>query len=319
MNTRQSYTILFQKTGWFSSLMFITAVTFLIFSDFIAPIASTDSQPVENKEVIAVSQFPLTDWCMRIAPEGTTIISLCQFEYPHSSILRKDYRQEKLRPRVIIKTGFCLEPFIPTIETTTPETRILNLSESNTAFTQMEESSAGASLSAPCLWLDPVWSQDAIRQIADTFKEIWPEKASEIEQRTQDYLFEVHQMHTDCSGILQSLPNKEFVGENGYFTSFLDVFGLKQIATLQMNPCREYSIKQYRDMVNQLLNLPHPIILTGSWQKKQFRNNLQSQTHSIIIPMEIFGNPAYPESNTYIGMMRHNVSIIQLETQQNHG
>jgi ABC-type Zn uptake system ZnuABC Zn-binding protein ZnuA len=302
------HSILFQKMASCSSLLPVAAVIFFL---WMACIKVEKNQPI-TKEMILVSQFPLTDWCRQIAPPGIKIEPFLDYHYPDRFQLRPGIRKKLAESRLFIRIGGPSEahlypffqPFHPF-----PVTEF-NISLRQQAFIHTltgDEGQEGSEVP----WLDPIWAQDAIRHIADAIKDLYPGQEDWIERKTQDYLYEIHKLHLEIAARVSAWPQKHFIGENDMFQPLAKRYGLQQLARLTTKPWVMGEGPSISHQIKKLQNLDVFVVFVGPWCREKSIVSVAGDANYSVFGFEPFGCPVDSEHNTYVEMMHR--TLVQVE------
>ncbi|MBD3268237.1 hypothetical protein GF373_16350, partial [bacterium] len=241
--------ILFQKMAFKSSLLMIavciffhTAVSSDIESYQNATVASNPIQPPQSnsgKHLITVTCMPLLDWCKQIAPVDAAIrlIPPCVTRI----------QTVKTIQNTVLHICFGTQPMglreidLSRYRNKVPERLVcynwekkdrsywMDASNPNTAEKQqiLDIAPRVFSPNMAYKWLDPIWAQETIRRVADRFKALWPRDADRIEQKTQDYLFDIFQLHLKIAETINPFPQKSFVDTNSRLQSLAERYGIQ--------------------------------------------------------------------------------------------
>ncbi|MGE3107791.1 MAG: metal ABC transporter solute-binding protein, Zn/Mn family [Phycisphaerales bacterium] len=171
----------------------------------------------------------------------------------------------------------------------------------------------------PHIWFDvSIWST-AVRTIADRLAELQPAHAQEFRQRAQAYLNELDDLHRWCGDQIATIPesHRVLVTAHDAFGYFSRAYHIEVRSIQGVSTDSEAGVRTVNELVDFIVAREIPAVFVESSVPPKTIQALvegsRARGHAIRIGGELFsdamGRAGTPEG-TYIGMVRHNVSLI---------
>lgn len=287
------------------------------------------SSPPDNNTnqtgLIAASILPIADWCRQITPDSIEVITIVpNNQNPHVYEPNVADMKRLSNANFIVCLGYGFDDWIQrTLSNLSNEdTPVLilenaeqesvhmteDLHEHNHEHDHDHEGDHHHHEHNPHLWLDPVWAQEAVQIISNHLQEVFPDHSDEIEQKTQNYLLQLAQLHLKINQTLSELPHKSYVGYHGAFIPFSERYNLNEIATIEPWVGNEPSVEQIKKIVDALQSLEQPVIYIEPQLNPQKAKVLAEEVNSPVLVLDPIGDSTNPERDTYLELMNYNLN-----------
>ena len=171
----------------------------------------------------------------------------------------------------------------------------------------------------PHLWHNvELWS-DCIRFVTDELARFDEARADDYRKNADAYLAELETLHIDIGSQIGSIPEDRrlLVTAHDAFGYFGDAYGLEVAGLKGVSTEDEVSIQRTQEIVELLVERKIPAVFVESAVAPRVVEALiepcRAAGHDLVIGGELYADalgPAGGEAETYIGMMRANVSTI---------
>jgi zinc transport system substrate-binding protein len=297
---------------------------FLLFGILLLFSGCAQELPTNNK-IIAATIFPMADWCRNMVPPEVEVQCLIPPNIsPHT--FEPGIREAKTLSRaqlaVCIGKHFdgWVEPLIRGTQGNSVE--ILNLIELETGevhyFTQPHAHEDDDPVHNPHLWVDPIWAQEAILKISERLKQLWPDQAAVLDSRTQDYLFQLRELHLEISRTINEFKYKKYVGFHGSFVPFAHRYGLEEVLSIEPWAGKEPSVEYAKQVVETLRKMEHPVIFVEPQLDRKVAKVFAEEAKCPVLVMDPLGDPHQPDRNSYINLMRYNLKSLKQGLSASH-
>ncbi len=253
---------------------------------------------VESRPYHIVASFDLLeDWCTQITPEEIRIHSLAHGQpgtHPIFYTMRDAFALSQAK--MYISMGHQVdETFFPLMQHyALQSTRWLILEDWEENQIHDMISTENKEKQPQYLWLDLIWTQNAIREISAHLQELFPTYADSIEEATQAYLLTLHDRYVFWNKLFETLPPESIVRVSPCFRPWIERFQLPEVKWL--TPTSEEQKKQKDSLLSALPN-DNPFVLV---KKAEIQNSNKS-----VLKIHPFVNKKDPECDTYIKMIDH--------------
>jgi ABC-type Zn uptake system ZnuABC Zn-binding protein ZnuA len=268
----------------------------------------------QKKFLVVASTSIIYDMAQNIAPEGMELVSLLPVgSDPHLHDPTPEDVRLLSKADLILINGLTLEGWLQKMMANSgSKAPMILTTEGITPIT----SSQHAGSSDPHAWMDPINAQQYVRNISKAFIQSLPEKKSEIETKTENYLSQLSALNLLVKSQMDSIPlgKRVLITSHDAFHYFGKRYGVEVQSLLGTSTDADVQVQDFARLGKLIQERKIPAIFTESTINPKVLNQIAAD-NSTKIGGKLFSDSLGDKNSgagTYIEMIEHNSRTILL-------
>ncbi len=314
--------------GWFSRLFSsgCGAVALLLATTIAFPSVACSNQSAPGKIVVVTSIFPLADFVQNIGGEKVEVVTLLPpGAGPHTYEPTPDKVKNVTRASLFVKNGGGLEFWAEKMVLAAANPRLLVVDTSRGIETiegredikESEEDDHDEGVN-PHFWVDPVLAQKQVEAIRDSLISIDPAQEAFYRQNTAVYLKALEALDREIAEQTKSFSIREFISFHAAWSYFARRYNLVEAAVIESSPGREPSPALLKQIVDTAKKAKIRAIFAEPQFSPRIAETIALETGCKVLFLDPIGGPGLKDRDSYINLMRYNVSQMSLAMKEYH-
>lgn len=269
-----------------------------------------------EKIKIATDIVPIADFCRNVGGNLVEVEALIPAgSNPHTYELTTRQMRFLSDANLLVINGLGLAPWTDDIFQSIRNEKLIKVvaGEAVPQDSLMAEAEAGGNEAYdPHVWLDPTLVVYMINSIRDGLMAADPGHESIYRQNADDYIGELEGLDTLISRETAGFSSKKFIAFHPSWTYFARRYGLDQVGVIEERPGKEPSAAWIARLIDSIRSEGIKVVFSEPQFSPRAAEAVAEEAGGgvaleILDPM---GDPANPETDSYIALMRHDVQLM---------
>jgi len=265
---------------------------------------------------IATDILPIADFCRNVGGNLVEVEALIPAgSNPHTYELTTRQMRFLSDADLLVINGLGLAPWTNDIFKSIHNERLIKVvaGEAVPKDSLMAEAEAGGNEAYdPHVWLDPTLVVYMINSIRDGLMAADPGHESIYRQNADDYIGELEGLDALIRRETAGFSSKKFIAFHPSWTYFARRYGLDQVGVIEERPGKEPSAAWIAGLIDSIRSEGIKVVFSEPQFSPRAAEAVAEEAGGgvaleILDPM---GDPANPETDSYIALMRHDVQLM---------
>lgn len=163
----------------------------------------------------------------------------------------------------------------------------------------------------PHIWLDPLLVKEMAGRIAAALIELDPAGKAYYLERADKYRKELDGLHGLIAGSVANFRVKEYVTFHGAWNYFSKRYGLKVLGVIEESPGKEASPRHIAKIIGEIRRSGAKVVFAEPQLNPKTAEVIAREAGARVLMLDPIGGPGIRGRDTYIGLMRYNLSVLQ--------
>jgi ABC-type Zn uptake system ZnuABC Zn-binding protein ZnuA len=163
----------------------------------------------------------------------------------------------------------------------------------------------------PHFWLDPLYAKSIGSEAAGALCSVNPTGCAYYGSRAEAFGAEIDSLHASIRSRLEESGFSDFVSFHPAWSYFAERYGLNEHGTLEISHEQEPSAKHIGGVIKEMIRSGVEFIVVEEFSNPDLAESVASETGARIVSLDPLGGPGTPGRATYVGLLDHNVSVIE--------
>jgi zinc transport system substrate-binding protein len=289
---------------------------------FIAVFLSFAHASFAEKIKVVASIHPLGDVTNQVGKDRVSVkVMLPAAASPHTFEPTPLDMMEIQNSKVFVKAGAGLEFWAEKLMQASSNRKLIIVDASSGLSLVMHvHSHAGAGASEekghqesadPHVWLDPVLMKTVVDKIKNALSKADPEGEAYYRENAERYKKDLDALHSEIMNRVKSFRVKEYVTFHPAWNYFSKRYGLKVAGVIEESPGRESSPKHIAKIVSEIKRINSRIVFAEPQFNPKIAEVIAKEAGAKVLFLDPIGGADVKGRDTYIGLMRYNLSVME--------
>jgi len=297
---------------------FISLITCIVFSLF-AGISLAHGRPADRgKIIVVVSISPLGDMVRQVGGDRVQVdFMVPPGASPHTFEPKPSDMTRVHNSRLFVIVGAGLEFWAEKAIRSAggKDLKVLTLSDGlplvyGTDSHDDHHRSQGRSAD-PHVWLDPQLTKEMVNSIARALMELDPSHGRYFRENAERFKREIDSLDAFIAGKVKTFRTKEYVTFHSAWNYFSRRYGLKVAGVIEESPGKEPSPKHIARLINEVKRTGARVVFAEPQFSPKLAEVIAREAGAKVLFLDPNGGPGLPGRDTYIGLMRYNLSVLE--------
>lgn len=163
----------------------------------------------------------------------------------------------------------------------------------------------------PHTWLDPVLAQKQVQAIAQALAMIDPDNRDFYIDKAAHYIEDLKELDEEIGGMVEGWSSREYVSLHPAWTYFASRYGLVEAAVIQKSPGQDPTLPETKAIIDLVQSHGIKAIFAEPQTVSQAAYSIAGDTGATVIVLDPIGGPDIEDRDSYLDLMRYNVSLMQ--------
>ena len=163
----------------------------------------------------------------------------------------------------------------------------------------------------PHVWLDPLLVEDLAGRICRALSELDPEHSEEYSRNLSRFRKHLAELHQEIESTTARFSVREFVAFHPSWSYFARRYGLREVGIIQRSPGRNPTPRQIEEIVAAVRRYRIRAVFAEPQFNRTAARAIAEEAGVEVLILDPLGGPARPGRDSYLALMRHNLSIMQ--------
>lgn len=173
------------------------------------------------------------------------------------------------------------------------------------------EKPEGGNIADPHVWLDPLLAVKMVDRITAVLMELDSAHRDYFIGRAERFKRELYGLHSEITEKVKRFNTKEYVTFHAAWNYFSRRYGLKVVGVLEESPGKEASPKQIAGVVNEIRRSGARVIFAEPQFNPRTAEVIAKEAGAKVLFLDPIGGPGIKGRDTYIGLMRYNLLMLE--------
>jgi zinc transport system substrate-binding protein len=274
------------------------------------------------------SIFPVADMVRRVGGENVEVtLALPAGASPHTFEPKPSLAKKFSTARIFFMIGAGLEYWaekfvkstdlgLKTVIFTKEAALIYTAEGHNEIETGYRQNHSGSSepeltMANPHIWLDPVVAKSMVKKIIAALCEVDYHHEQYYRQRGQRYLDELDDLHRHIKAAVETFRIKKYVSYHDSWAYFARRYGLESVGVIEASPGRNPTPIQIKKIVSRIKEHRIRAVFAEPQFNPRAAEVVAKEADIQVLFLDPMGGPTLKYRDTYIDLMKYNLSIFQ--------
>ncbi|MFC1563011.1 metal ABC transporter substrate-binding protein [candidate division KSB1 bacterium] len=261
----------------------------------------------DGRVLVAVSILPLADFTREVGGNRVEVKVLVQPAHsPHTFEPTALQLEIVSKARALVLNGVGLEFWSDKLVSAAdnPDLAIVRTGEGLEIIDNEHREESGN----PHVWLDPVYAQHQVDNIAKTLSIVDPEGVEIYEKNARRYNGELKLLDREIREKVAGFSSKKFISFHSGFAYFARRYGLEEAGVIEKTPGAEPSPSDIADIINTAKSVGAKAIFAEPQFPPKSAEVIAAECGAVVSYLNPLGEP--PDYK-YVDIMRYNVSQLE--------
>lgn len=163
----------------------------------------------------------------------------------------------------------------------------------------------------PHVWLDPVLMKTVVDKIQNALSKADPEGEVYYRENAEKYKKDLDALHSEIMDRVKSFRVKEYITFHPAWNYFSKRYGLRVAGVIEESPGREPSPKHIAKIINEIKRINSKIVFAEPQFNPKIAEVIAKEAGAKVLFLDPVGSPNLKGRDTYIGLMRYNLSVME--------
>jgi ABC-type Zn uptake system ZnuABC Zn-binding protein ZnuA len=163
----------------------------------------------------------------------------------------------------------------------------------------------------PHIWLDPQIAKEMVNSIARALIELDPSRGGYFRENAERFKKEIDNLDAFIAGKVKTFRIKEYVTFHSAWNYFSRRYGLRVAGVIEESPGKEPSPKHIARLAEEVKRTGAHVVFAEPQFSPKIAEVIASEAGAKVLFLDPNGGPGLPGRDTYIGLMRYNLSVLE--------
>lgn len=163
----------------------------------------------------------------------------------------------------------------------------------------------------PHVWLDPVLMKAVVDKIQNALSKADPGGETYYRENAEKYKKDLDALHSEIMNRVKSFRVKEYITFHPAWNYFSKRYGLRVAGVIEESPGREPSPKHIAKIINEIKRINSKIVFAEPQFNPKIAEVIAKEAGAKVLFLDPIGSPNVKGRDTYIGLMRYNLSVME--------
>jgi ABC-type Zn uptake system ZnuABC Zn-binding protein ZnuA len=163
----------------------------------------------------------------------------------------------------------------------------------------------------PHVWLDPQLAKEMVNSIARALIELDRSHAPYFRENAERFRREIDSLDAFIAGRVRTFRIKEYVTFHSAWNYFSRRYGLRVVGVIEESPGKEPSPKHIARLINEVKRTGARVVFAEPQFSPKLAEVIAREAGAKVLLLDPNGGPGLPGRDTYIGLMRYNLSVLE--------
>jgi ABC-type Zn uptake system ZnuABC Zn-binding protein ZnuA len=163
----------------------------------------------------------------------------------------------------------------------------------------------------PHVWLDPQLAKEMVNSIARVLMELDPSHGRYFRENAERFKREIDSLDAFIAGKVKTFRRKEYVTFHSAWNYFSRRYGLRVVGVIEESPGKEPSPKHIARLINEVKRTGARVVFAEPQFSPKIAEVIAHEAGAKVLLLDPNGGPGLPGRDTYIGLMRYNLSVLE--------
>lgn len=256
--------------------------------------------------LIAASIYPLADWVREVGGPYVEVATLLKpGTNPHTYEPTPDDGMLVADARGLVYVGLGLEEWIQKLAQAAgkgPE-QMLQLGRTVSPAELIQDD--------PHVWLDPVLAAEMVKHLAQWLAELDPSHAWHYRAAGDGYAGRLRSLLDECRQALAGVKMKRVVTYHRAFSYLFRRCGVELVGAVEQQHGREPSSAHVAALIRRMQSEGISVVFSQPQFSDKAARVIARELGGRVVVLDPLGDPADPQRDTYIDLMRFNINQIR--------
>jgi len=163
----------------------------------------------------------------------------------------------------------------------------------------------------PHVWLDPLLTKEIVNRIAAALVELDSSHERYFRENAERFKREIDSLDAFIAGKVKTFRTKEYVTFHPAWNYFSRRYGLRVAGVIEESPGKEASPKHIARIVNEVKRAGTRVVFAEPQFSSKTAEVIAREAGAKVLLLDPIGGPGLRGRDTYIGLMRYNLSMLE--------
>ena len=163
----------------------------------------------------------------------------------------------------------------------------------------------------PHVWLDPVLMKTIVDKIQEALSKADPGGETYYRENAGKYKKDLDALHSEIVNRVKDFKAKEYVTFHSAWSYFSKRYGLRVAGVIEESPGREPSPKHIVKIVSEIKRIKSKVVFAEPQFNPKIAEVIAKEAGAKVLFLDPIGGANVKGRDTYIGLMRYNLSIME--------
>jgi len=163
----------------------------------------------------------------------------------------------------------------------------------------------------PHVWLDPVFAKAIADKITAALSKADPSGSAYYRGRSEKYKKDLDMLHNEISDKVKTFKIKEYVTFHPAWNYFSKRYGLRVAGVIEESPGREPSPKHIARIIREVKRINSKVVFAEPQFNPAIAEVIAKEAGAKVLSLDPIGGSNIKGRDTYLGLMRYNLSVME--------
>lgn len=163
----------------------------------------------------------------------------------------------------------------------------------------------------PHIWLDPVFAKTVVDKITDVLSRADSAGKQYYSERAGKYKKDLDALNNEIMEEVKKFRIKEYVTFHPAWNYFSKRYGLKVAGVIEESPGREPSPKHIARIIREIKRIRSKVVFAEPQFNPAIAEVIAKEAGANVLFLDPIGGPNIKGRDTYLGLMRYNLSVMK--------